>query len=80
MQARGWRGLLAGVMIGSVVAAGGCGSGGSGTQIEIPKDRREIKAANRKKIMEQKNQEMEEKTKNRARGNMGSGQGRRPGS
>jgi len=75
VQARGWRGLLAGVMIGSVAAAGGCGSGGSETQIEISKERREIKTANRKKILEEKKQEMEEKTKNRARGNMRSRQG-----
>jgi hypothetical protein len=80
VQARGCRGLLAGVMIGSLAAAGGCGSGGSGTQIEISKERQEIKTANRKKIMEQKKQEMEEKTKNRARGNMRGGQGPRPGS
>ena len=80
MQAHGWRGLLAGVMIGSVAAAGGCGSGGSETQIEISKERQEIKAANRKKMREQKKEEMEEKTNNRARGNMGGGQGRRRGS
>jgi hypothetical protein len=80
VQARGWRGLLAGVMIGAVAAAGGCGSGGSGTHIEISKDRREIKTANRKKILEQKKQEMEERTKNAARGNMRKGQGRGPGS
>ena len=68
MQARGWRGLLAGVMIGSVAAAGGCGSGGSETHIEISKERRETKTANRKKVWAEKKQELEEKTKNRAQG------------
>ena len=43
MQARGGRGFLAGVVIGSVVAAGGCGSGGSDTQIEISKRKAGIK-------------------------------------
>ena len=79
MQARGWRGLLAGVMIGSVAAAGGCGSGGSETQIEISKERRELKTANRKEMREQMKQAMEEKTKNPAQGKRGSGPGRRPG-
>jgi hypothetical protein len=79
MQARGWRGLLAGVMIGSVAAAGGCGSGGSDTQIEISKERRELKIANRKEMREEKKQEMEERTKNPARGKMRSGPIRRGG-
>jgi hypothetical protein len=67
-------------MIGSVAAAGGCGSGGSETQIEISKEKQELKIANRKEMREQMKQAMEEKTKNPARGKMGSGQGRRPGS
>jgi hypothetical protein len=76
VQARGWRGLLAGVMIGSVAAAGGCGSGGSGTHIEISKERRELKIENRKQMREQMKQAMEEKTKNRAQGTQRRGPGR----
>ena len=72
MQARGWRGLLAGVMIGSVAAAGGCGSGGS-DHIEISKERREMKIANRKEMREQKKQEMAEKAKNQPRRKMRGG-------
>ena len=50
MQGRGWRGLLAGVMIGSVAAAGGCGSSDSGTQVERTKEQTERGAAAKKKI------------------------------
>jgi hypothetical protein len=76
VQARGWRGLLAGVMIGSVAAAGGCGSGSSETQIEISKERRELKIANRKEMREQMKQAMEEKTKNPVQGKQRRGPGR----
>jgi hypothetical protein len=60
-------------MIGSVAAAGGCGSGSSETQIEISKERREMKIANRKEMREQKKQETEEKAKNQPRRKMRGG-------
>jgi hypothetical protein len=77
VQACGWRGLLAGVMIGSVAAAGGCG--GSATHIEISKERQELKIENRKQMREEMKQEREEKTKDRAQGKMRSGPIRRGG-
>jgi hypothetical protein len=54
---------LAGVVIGLVAAAGGCGSEKSGGQIDISKERQAIREANKQKISEEKQLEREERAK-----------------
>jgi hypothetical protein len=76
MPGRLWRGLLAGIMIGSVAVAGGCGSWESGSQVEPTKYQMELKAKRRKATsasIEQANavrrkQQMQLQKKGRARG------------
>jgi hypothetical protein len=65
-------------MIGSVAAAGGCGSGGS-DHIEISKERQELKIENRKQMREEMKQAREERAKNPAQGKMRSGPIRKGG-
>jgi hypothetical protein len=76
MQGRLWRGLLAGIMIGSVAVAGGCGSGESGSQVEPTKEQMELKAKRKQATSAAKKQanaerikgQMQPPKKGRARG------------
>ena len=55
MQARGWRGLLAGFIIGSVAVAGGCGSGDSGNQIGISTEQQGIEKRTGRRFWNRRN-------------------------
>jgi hypothetical protein len=75
-QGRLWRGLLAGIMTGSVAVAGGCGSWESGSQVEPTKEQMELRAKAKKAISAGKKQanaermkgQMQPQKKGRARG------------
>ena len=76
MQGRHCRGLLAGIMIGSVAVAGGCGSWESGSQVEPTKEQMELRAKRKKATSawnkqanaERLKQQMHPQKKGRARG------------
>ena len=76
MQRRPWRGLLAGIMIGSVAVAGGCGSWESGSQVELTKEQMELRAKAKQATSAAKKQanaerikvQMQPQKKGRARG------------
>jgi hypothetical protein len=64
MQARGWRGLLAGIMIGTVAAAGGCGSSESGSQLMRTQAEEARLEATKKAMADEKKQQRLEQMKN----------------
>ncbi len=68
MQGGGWQGWLAGIMIGAVAVAGGCGSPESGTQVNRTQAQTEGRAAARKVLAEQKKQAMAEGVKGQTQG------------
>jgi hypothetical protein len=63
MPGGGWRGLLSVVMIGSVAAAGGCGSSDSGTEIVRTKEQLERGVKTKAAMSAQKKLERLEKIK-----------------